>query len=595
MLFNFKYRKDFNPDKTISENDVAISMKFFQYLRSDDSFLNNLKKESLVYKNIKNIKKYLKSDNICNVTLFMVTNEANGFSYDANETVKTFSENNEIEIKSVSLNDIISFIDLRKEKITARMIFSSNDFVSYKSDEKATSISYICKLSLLDLIRITCDSKNLRETFNWENIDDKQFENVKLLQSVLYDNIRGYLGDTNFNKNITNTIQNSPENFFMFNNGLTITSENILCKKFNLADKHTIELNDFQIVNGGQTLRSAYNYLLYSEEENRIKKLKISKVLVRIFKIENETDPTKNYISEFTNSQNTISDVDLKSVNQIQIDIERYLKDFNILYVRKKGDVGDINKEYKRRISMELFTQILYSSQGYPQRVSNAKNKLFSEYYLDIYSDENFKIEESKELVDLYYNIYEYYEKNNIKIINQKIFYVVYIIKKFNEDIEIANNYLEQILKKYDPYNKSTRKLLSLSFKDVIDNSIDNYKKEDLNITFDAYIKRMPPIELKGVQAYQLTSNKDAPVVQLSDEDIFEEFPLTYDMVINRCKSEINFFKKNKRFNEVMKRLKENKSLAYTRKLNPKNNKSNKTVIYSENIINEIKKELEKD
>lgn len=94
----------------------------------------------------------------------------------------------------------------------------------------------------------------------------------------------------------------------------------------------------------------------------------------------------KNAIAEYTNSQNQISAYDLKSVDAIQIQIENYLKEHDILYVRKAGDVGEANCTYKYRISKEELAQIIYSVQGYPDRVTNMKIKLFTDYYNDILS-----------------------------------------------------------------------------------------------------------------------------------------------------------------------------------------------------------------
>lgn len=136
----------------------------------------------------------------------MVTNEANGFSKDADERVKDIASLYDIEIKAISLDDIISFVDMRKDKISAKIVFSSSNLIDYKTDEKSTSISYICEVSLLDLIRITCNNKEVRQIYNWSNIDEQQLLSCKIEQSTLYDNVRGYLGNTNYNKNTYRTI-----------------------------------------------------------------------------------------------------------------------------------------------------------------------------------------------------------------------------------------------------------------------------------------------------------------------------------------------------------------------------------------------------
>ena len=59
-------------------------------------------------------------------------------------------------------------------------------------------------------------------------------------------------------------------------------------------------------------------------------------VLLRFFKI-SEEEKLKNRIAEYTNSQNAISSADLKSVDAIQIQIEKYFKEEKILYARKAG------------------------------------------------------------------------------------------------------------------------------------------------------------------------------------------------------------------------------------------------------------------
>ncbi|MEK9318019.1 AIPR family protein, partial [Escherichia coli] len=74
-----------------------------------------------------------------------------------------------------------------------------------------------------------------------------------------------------------------------------------------------------------------------------------SEILVRIF---NTTDnEAVNKIAEFTNSQNSISSVDLKSLSTLQIQIEQLLDEHDIIYSRKNGDTG-INdaKHYKYKV-----------------------------------------------------------------------------------------------------------------------------------------------------------------------------------------------------------------------------------------------------
>lgn len=97
---------------------------------------------------------------------------------------------------------------------------------------------------------------------------------------------------------------------------------------------------------------------------------------------------------------------------------------------------------------MEKFTQLLYSAQGFPERVSNVKKKLFSDYYDEIYND-NFNIESSKRLIENYFAIDAYYSNENISSYDQKIFYIIYIINKYSVTIIDADKLLSNALSKY--------------------------------------------------------------------------------------------------------------------------------------------------
>lgn len=466
MLFNFKYRRNFNPEKTTSENDVSISTKFLQYISGDSISSKNINPNSKVYKNINSIRRCLDSDNIYNITLYFVTNEANGFKPKNNELINRFEQNYGMTIKTITLDDIVSFLSIRKKNVVAKLFLKTDDFITYSGDLKSSEISYMCKLPLIDLVRITCQDDELKLEYNMES--DEKIRNCKLQYSLLYDNVRGYLGQTTYNKNIYKTIKEDGKNFFLFNNGITITCSNVASEPKNSNKKYLITLEDFQIVNGGQTLRSIYNYLADEREENKLEKLRESFVLVRIFKIDSDSE-LKNRIAEYTNSQNAISPIDLKSVSKIQIDIEKYLKNQGILYIRKSGDVGDVATNYKYRISMEKFTQILYASQGYPDRVSNTKKKLFLDYYDEIYSQDNFDIENAKKLIELYFAIEQYYTGDRKKLCyDQRIFYIVYIVSKYNKTIEEANNILSNALENYKSKLVESRKLLKADFRSSI-------------------------------------------------------------------------------------------------------------------------------
>lgn len=471
-LFNFKYRETFNPDKSKSENDISRSTKFLEYISQNKECNDN----SLVFQKLNEIIRYLNSNKICNLFLYMVSNESKGFPMQSNEYINILEKSYGMKIVNISLDDIVSFFNERKDNRTSSFMISSGEFLSFQSDDRTTKKSYILKMSLVDLIRITSNNEALSNNYSLEN--DEEILNVSIDYSLLYDNVRGFLGDTKYNKNIINTLKDSHRYFFMYNNGITITAENIECEEKNSGIKYLFQIKNFQIVNGGQTVRSIYNFL-DSDDSNKISKLREAYVLIRIFKTSDD-DPLKNSIAEYTNSQNAISDVDLKSIDNIQIQIEKYLDELDILYARKAGSLGDLEKQYKHRISMEKLAQVLYSSLGYPDRASNQKRRLFQDYYDEIFKSSQFTLDKCKENIEKFYEIEKCYKQmSEYKLSDQKIFYIIYITTITELGIDKSIKKLEELISSYDANVAESRKLIQKGFKEHVDN---NLKQNQLSI-----------------------------------------------------------------------------------------------------------------
>ena len=75
------------------------------------------------------------------------------------------------------------------------------------------------------IIRITCNSEEMRNQYNMENVQD--LRDIELDYSVLFDNVRGFVARSKYNKNISTTLKKEPSKFFMYNNGLTLIAEDI--------------------------------------------------------------------------------------------------------------------------------------------------------------------------------------------------------------------------------------------------------------------------------------------------------------------------------------------------------------------------------
>ncbi|WP_085535321.1 AIPR family protein [Massilibacteroides vaginae] len=143
----------------------------------------------------------------------------------------------------------------------------------------------------------------------------KEFSN-ELLES----NVRAFLGQAGkFNKGIRDTIRTKPQMFLPYNNGITATAESVETK---LIDNQLVitNLNDFQIVNGGQTTASLYH------TQKKFKDADLSKIFVQmkltVIKDKEQKNIEVPNISRFANSQNKVSELDLSSNNPYFVQIE---------------------------------------------------------------------------------------------------------------------------------------------------------------------------------------------------------------------------------------------------------------------------------
>lgn len=464
-LFNFKYREVFNGDKTQSLNDNFISTKFLNLCLSQDKSKFDKYPEKLRNKLNKLNDIFLKPKDIWEVTLYQVSNEAKEVK-EIDDELGSLSSLYQIKIESLALPTISQFMSIRPQDINASIILSKDSLMCYSEDSKATAKSYILRVRCDEIIRITSDDKSLRLNKNIEDISI--LADSTLEYSVLFDNVRGFVKNSKYNPNIGTTIKDNPTKFFMYNNGITMVANSISATNLPGNLSMRLDINDFQIVNGGQTLRAIHkfnkdnitnisNYLCHAE------------VLLRIFMPDIDSNDIHK-IAEYTNSQNAIKSSDLKSLSTEQIDIERYLGEHSIEYIRKSGDTGsDDSRYYDHMIKMETFGQILKAISGYPDKSTNSMKDIFEKDYDSLFIKQ-FKIEDSPKIITDYYNIIKSYKSSEYRGSQIKYFYVLYL--KANG---IGSHYnsiikkLEKCISEYKAEDMSVVRKMGLSgFKEYV-------------------------------------------------------------------------------------------------------------------------------
>ncbi len=137
---------------------------------------------------------------------------------------------------------------------------------------------------------------------------------------LLESNVRAFLGQAGkFNKGIRDTIRDKPQMFLPYNNGITATAENVETEIIE-NQLYLTKMNDFQIVNGGQTTASLFH------TQKKYKDADVSKVFVQmkltVIKDINQKNIEVPNIARFANSQNKVSELDLSSNNPYFVQIE---------------------------------------------------------------------------------------------------------------------------------------------------------------------------------------------------------------------------------------------------------------------------------
>lgn len=201
---------------------------------------------------------------------------------------------------------------------------------------------------------------------------------------LLQRNIRRYLGlnDNRVNQAISETLlSDKAENFYCYNNGLTIVCDKFGYNAFQQTD-HIVSLKNLQIVNGGQTCRTIYE-TLKNKAENEIPN---AFVMVRVYEIDDNREDFVRAITYATNSQNPVDLRDLHSNDAIQKRLELGLSDLGFMYKRKRDDLGTNPKTLTSNLVAEAVLAIWREQ---PHQAKFLRREHFGKLYETIFSNLN--------------------------------------------------------------------------------------------------------------------------------------------------------------------------------------------------------------
>lgn len=181
-------------------------------------------------------------------------------------------------------------------------------------------------------------------------------------------NVRDYLGsrksDSNINNGIKFSAENEPENFFVFNNGITALVNEFSFNK----GKKSLEVNGFSIVNGAQTTGAVCS----------LNKPPDKRLIIPIKMIKCNNPDTISQIVKYNNSQNKINAPDFRSGDKVQKRLTNEFKELGIIeYSSRRGGSLDIIKRNPNLLPSITAGQILASFHGDPGVAYNEKSKIW--------------------------------------------------------------------------------------------------------------------------------------------------------------------------------------------------------------------------
>jgi len=141
------------------------------------------------------------------------------------------------------------------------------------------------------------------------------------LGSLYSRNVREYFKNKVVDEEINKTLEHSPEDFFILNNGITIIGKNVV------VDGNTINITNMCIINGAQTTHLIGESTI---DDKKLKKVSVFAKIIDISTFDNKNnfneDEFINEISYASNNQKPVKKEDLITQNKVIIN---FVKVFN--------------------------------------------------------------------------------------------------------------------------------------------------------------------------------------------------------------------------------------------------------------------------
>jgi hypothetical protein len=235
---------------------------------------------------------------------------------------------------------------------------------------------------------------------------------------LLEQNVRSFLQSTGkTNKGIRKTIVEEPHMFLAYNNGIAATADEVKLIDLPGGKGKAIALvKDLQIVNGGQTTASIYH--TWKKDKVSITEIFVP-VKLSVVKKKDKFSEIVGRISEYANTQNKVSVVDLSSNKPAHIELEKVSR--NIWAPPKRGESQQTTWFYERargQYKNAIMKFGLSPSKRKAFEAKNPKQQVFTKEDLAKYVNSWQEVYDGKKLVIGPHFVVRGNQKNYVQFMN---------------------------------------------------------------------------------------------------------------------------------------------------------------------------------
>lgn len=277
-------------------------------------------------------------------------------------------EREDVQVEEFHLDELVEFC-LNTHSSRVNHVFYARDIGVLESgnSELRSVVGYISGFELYKLLRDMRDERKIDYT--------------------LFDmNVRGFLGLNNpVNKEIFKTAASSDNiNFASLNNGITVVGSQCRVNR-TASDMPKIGVKRMSIVNGAQTCSAIFDAIKdYYPDMSKFEKLS---VLFRVFETEDPDLIARIAVS--TNNQSRINPRDLRANDDIQKRLEIELREYGIIYKRKRGFQQECLEGQKQLDALKAGQILLSYVYHDPVRAKRDSDVIFTDLYYKVFGSVN--------------------------------------------------------------------------------------------------------------------------------------------------------------------------------------------------------------